>query len=45
MFLELGPGKALTGFIRRIDNSIRAYNVEDLNTLERISENILSGKE
>jgi [acyl-carrier-protein] S-malonyltransferase len=27
--IELGPGKVLTGLIRRIDKSIRAYAVED----------------
>ena len=27
--IELGPGKVLTGLVRRIDKSLRAYAVED----------------
>lgn len=39
-FIELGPGKTLTGFLRKIDRNVKALNVEDLkslnNTLEAI---------
>jgi [acyl-carrier-protein] S-malonyltransferase len=33
-FIELGPGKALTGFLRRIDKTAEAWNVSDLPSLE-----------
>ena len=33
-FIELGPGKALSGFLRRIDKTAQVLNVEDLATLE-----------
>jgi len=33
-FIELGPGTALTGFLRRIDKGARALNVEDAASLE-----------
>lgn len=33
-FIELGPGKALTGFLRRIDKTAEARNVSDLPSLE-----------
>lgn len=33
-FVEVGPGKALTGFIKRIDKTVRTYNIEDLGSLE-----------
>lgn len=29
-FVEIGPGKALSGFIKRIDRSIKCYNVSDI---------------
>lgn len=34
-FIEIGPGKVLTGFMKRIDRSVRAYNVEDKESLDR----------
>jgi [acyl-carrier-protein] S-malonyltransferase len=33
-FIELGPGKALTGFLRRIDPKAQALNVADLPSLD-----------
>ena len=33
-FIEVGPGKALKGFIKKIDRKARIYNVEDLSSLE-----------
>ncbi len=29
-FVEIGPGKALSGFIKRIDRNIKVYNVSDI---------------
>ena len=34
-FIELGPGNALTGFMRRIDRSLEVYNVADVPSLEK----------
>lgn len=34
-FVELGPGKALSGFMRRIDKSVTVVNVEDAASLEK----------
>jgi [acyl-carrier-protein] S-malonyltransferase len=34
-FIELGPGTALTGFMRRIDRSLKVYNVADVPSLEK----------
>jgi [acyl-carrier-protein] S-malonyltransferase len=28
-FIEIGPGKALSGFIKRIDRKVSIYNVSD----------------
>lgn len=33
--VEIGPGKVLTGFIRKIDKSIKTYQVEDQESLEK----------
>lgn len=35
-FIEVGPGKILSGLIRRIDPSARVFNVEDMKSLDRI---------
>jgi [acyl-carrier-protein] S-malonyltransferase len=35
LFLELGPGKVLSGLIKRIDSSVTVLHVEDLNSLEK----------
>lgn len=34
-FIEVGPGKALSGFIRKIDKEAKVYNVEDMASLEK----------
>jgi [acyl-carrier-protein] S-malonyltransferase len=34
-FLEVGPGKVLSGLIKRIDASVTVFNVEDISTLEK----------
>ncbi|PKL52659.1 MAG: [acyl-carrier-protein] S-malonyltransferase [Nitrospira bacterium HGW-Nitrospira-1] len=34
-FIEVGPGKTLTGLIRRIEPSVKLYNVEDSASLNR----------
>lgn len=35
-FVEVGPGRALSGFVKRIDRTVRIYNVEDVRSLERV---------
>ena len=34
--VEIGPGKVLSGFIKRIDKSIKTYVVEDIPSLEKV---------
>ncbi|MDO6354034.1 ACP S-malonyltransferase [Caloramator sp. CAR-1] len=34
-FIELGPGKVLTGFIKKIDRKLKTLNVEDIESLEK----------
>lgn len=33
-FVEIGPGKTLSGFVKKIDRGLHIYNVEDLASLE-----------
>ena len=33
-FVEIGPGKVLSGFMKRIDKNVTALNVEDRASLE-----------
>lgn len=35
-FVEVGPGKALSGFMRKIDKEATVYNVEDMKSLEAV---------
>ena len=34
-FIELGPGNALTAFMRRIDRDLEVYNISDCESLEK----------
>ena len=34
LFVELGPGKVLRGLLKRIDSSLRTYNIEDMKSLQ-----------
>ena len=34
-FVEIGPGKVLSGFVKKIDKEAKSYNVEDLASLEK----------
>ncbi len=39
-FVEVGPGKALSGFIKKIDKEVAVYNVEDMASLEKTLEGL-----
>lgn len=38
-FIEIGPGKALSGFVKKIDKTAKLANVEDQSSLEALLEN------
>ena len=44
VFVEVGPGKVLSGLLRQIDRSIRAINVEDPASLEAAIEKIAQSR-
>ena len=33
-FIEVGPGKTLSGFVKKIDKEVNVYNVEDIKSLK-----------
>ena len=33
-FIEVGPGKTLSGFVKKVDRSVKILNVEDMKSLE-----------
>jgi [acyl-carrier-protein] S-malonyltransferase len=36
VFIEVGPGKSLSSFVKKIDRNSAVINIEDLNTLEKV---------
>ena len=39
-FIEIGPGKALSGFVKKITKDVNIYNVEDIASLEKLKEGL-----
>ncbi len=40
-FVEIGPGKTLTGFLRKINRDVTAYNIETVADMEAVLEQLL----
>lgn len=39
-YLEIGPGKALSGMLKKIDRKLQVYNVSDLNSYNKVIETL-----
>ena len=39
-FIEVGPGKALSGFVKKISKDVKVFNVEDVASLEKTLEGL-----
>lgn len=35
-FIEIGPGKVLSGFLKKVDRKIKSYQIEDTKTLDEV---------
>jgi len=44
VFVEVGPGKVLTGLLRQIDRSVRVFNVEDSASLQATMEKLAQAR-
>lgn len=40
-FIEVGPGKALSGFVKKVNRSLKVYNVEDMASLNKVLETLI----
>lgn len=39
-FVELGPGKTLASFVKKVSKEVAVYNVEDIKTLDKLCEGL-----
>jgi [acyl-carrier-protein] S-malonyltransferase len=39
-FVELGPGKTLASFVKKVSKDVAVYNVEDIKTLDKVCEGL-----
>lgn len=39
-FIEIGSGKVLCGFVKKVDRKLKVFNLEDLKSLEKIVSNL-----
>ena len=37
-FIEIGPGKTLSGFMRKISREVKTLNIEKLEDLDKLAE-------
>ena len=44
VFVEVGPGKVLSGMLRQIDRSVRCWNVEDAASLQATIDKIAQAR-
>jgi [acyl-carrier-protein] S-malonyltransferase len=44
IFVEVGPGKVLSGLMRQIDRSVRCFNVEDAASLQAMLDKITQAR-
>jgi [acyl-carrier-protein] S-malonyltransferase len=44
IFVEVGPGKVLSGLMRQIDRSVRCFNVEDAASLQATLDKITQAR-
>lgn len=40
IFVEIGPGKTLSGFMRKIDRTVKVLNIEKLDDVAKVVEEL-----
>ena len=43
-FIEIGPGKTLTSFIKKIDRSLNTFNIDSVEALKELVKNLDNAK-
>ena len=43
-FVEIGPGKTMAGFVKKIDSQVRMFNIEEYADVEKVCSQILEAK-
>ena len=38
LFIEIGPGKTLSGFMRKINRDVKVINIEKVEDLEKLAQ-------
>jgi [acyl-carrier-protein] S-malonyltransferase len=41
-FVEIGPGRTLAGFIRKIDRNVKVYNIQTVEDVQTVCEKLRS---
>jgi [acyl-carrier-protein] S-malonyltransferase len=41
-FVEIGPGKTLAGFLRKIDRSVQVYNIQTVEDMETVVSQLIN---
>ena len=39
-FIEIGPGKTLAGFMKKINRTVKVFNIEKLEDIEKVRQTI-----
>ena len=40
-FVEIGPGRTLTGFLRKINRDVKGYNIRNYEEMHQVCETLL----
>ena len=43
-FVEIGPGKTMAGFVKKIDADVKIFNIEEYEDIEKVCSQILEAK-
>ena len=40
-FIEIGPGRTLAGFMRKIDRNVKVYNIQTVEDAEKVCQELV----